>query len=92
MTEQSVRDRIAEAMFRVDGEELYGDSDSWDEAVRESFAAVGYYRGMADAAIDIIREAMLAPSTIAASHKGVPPPCQIERVLTNALNEVFGTE
>ena len=89
MTEQSVRDRIAETMFRIDGEELYGDSDSWDKAVRESFAAVGYYRGMADAAIDIIREAMLAPSTVKVAHKGVPPPVQIERVLTNAMNEVF---
>lgn len=43
-----------------------------------------------DRIIAIVRSAMIAPSTITAAHKGVPPPCQIERVLTNALNEVFG--
>ena len=39
--------------------------------------------------ITAIRESMLLPSTIIAAHKGVPPPCQIERVITNALNEVL---
>lgn len=43
-----------------------------------------------DRIIQIIREAMLTPATVKAAHRGVPPPVQIERVITTAQNEVFG--
>ena len=76
MSEQTMRERIRDAMKPGWDFGYEDDIELQDEIIANCIA--------------IIREAMLAPSVVKAAHRGVPPPCQIERVLTNALNEVFG--